>query len=265
MRKKSTIENQINIKEYHTFVKQNYKPTLLKTPQYYLKNYSYFKELANAMPCAIYMLDYSAQNYVFISESCKNITGYTSEEHMKMGQFEFYKNCMQKDDAKLFAEKVFFKFVESAKALSNNGLKDCRFSLNYRLKRKDGTEIKILQQSVVLETNDDGYPLLSLGILTDITAHKLDNKMVLSVSCFDEINGFKTISSNSYSAEEDKLTSREKEITKHIVYGHSTSKIAKIVGVSNYTINAHRRNIYEKINCKNVAELINYAINNGIA
>ncbi len=265
MAKKSLLKTEVTLADYKGFLKNSHTMTVIKNPDYYLKQYVYFQELANAMPCAIYLLDYTSQKYLFVSDGCKQITGFTSEEHMQMGQLEFYTRCMHKEDSKLFVDKVFVRFVESAKELSSNGLKNCRFSINYRINRKDGVLVKVLQQSVVLETTTEGYPLLSLGIIIDITSHKLDDKIVLSVSCYDETHGFKTISSNSYSAQEDSLTPREKEIIQHITFGHSSLKIAEILNISVLTVNAHRRNINKKTNCKNVAELVNYAINSGIS
>jgi DNA-binding CsgD family transcriptional regulator len=265
MAKKNLTKPLPTLNEYKTFVKEKCKPRLIKDPEYYLKKFSSFRDLSNAMPCAVYLLDYTTQEYFFVSESCKSITGYEAKDFMKMGQSGFVKLCMYQEDAKLFTDKVFLKFVESAKEISGNELKNCRFSLNYRFVRKDGEVIKILQQSVVIETNDDGYPLISLGIITDMTAHKKDNKMVLSISHFNDKTGFQTISSDSYSAEVDILSIREKEIIKHIVFGNNTTKIADILFISPFTVKAHRRNILEKTKCKNIAELINYAINNGIA
>lgn len=265
MAKKVLLNNEVSLADYKSFVKKGYNPKVLNNPEYYLNQYAHFKDLANAMPCAIYILDYTTQQYIFVSDSCKQVTGYSSQEHMQMGQLEFFTRCMHPDDAKVFASKVFLEFVESAREISNDEIKNCRFSLNYRLKRKDDVLIKILQQSVVLETNDLGYPLISLGIITDITAHKSDDKMVLSVSSYSLKTGFKTLSSKSFSSDEACLTLREKEIVKHICFGHGSSKIAELLNISILTVNAHRRNINHKTKCKNVAELINYAINHSIA
>ncbi len=263
MSRRSEIKQTPTFKEYHDFLEKTDKPKILKNTEYYLKQYSFFKSLADAMPCAVYMLDYATQKYLFVSESCKSITGYTSEECVKMGQKEWVKQLMYKNDAKVFGDKIFVHFVDAAKQLSGDEIKNCRFSLNYRLKRKDGVIIKILQQSVILEATTAGYPILILGIVTDITAHKPDNKMVFSISHYSKEKGFKTISSDSFSSDEGFLTDREKEITKHIAYGHNSAKIADILCISPFTVKAHRRNILEKTNCKNMAELINYAINNG--
>jgi DNA-binding CsgD family transcriptional regulator len=264
MAKKANTLNNLTYNEYHAYIKETYNPKVLKNTDYYLKQYSAFSELANAMPCAIYLLDYTSMGYRFVSEGCKQIIGYTADECMNWSHLDFISNCMNKEDAKIFTSSFFEKYIEQIKTVSKNDIKNCRFSLNYRGQKKDGTPIKILQQSVVLETNDLGYPVLSLGILIDITAHKMDNKMVFSISHFNPKTGFQSISSNTFESETNNLTVREKEIVKHIAYGHSTIKIAELLNISVLTVNAHRRNINKKTNCKNVAELINYAISNSI-
>jgi DNA-binding CsgD family transcriptional regulator len=183
---------------------------------------------------------------------------------MAMSTIDFFQKHIHPEDAAIYENQVFTNYISSAKIISNDKIQNCRFSLNFRFKRKDGVYIKVLQQSTILETNDQGYPIVSAGILVDITDYKSDDKMILSVTSFDAKTGFKTISSISYSSATNILTAREKEIIKHIALGHSTSEIANLLSISQYTVNAHRRNIYDKTSCKNLAELINFAITNGL-
>ncbi len=60
------------------------------------------------------------------------------------------------------------------------------------------------------------------------------------------------------------LTDREKEIIKFIAQGLTTAEIAELIFVTSSTVNNHRRNIMRKINCKNTAELVTYAVKSGI-
>jgi DNA-binding NarL/FixJ family response regulator len=60
------------------------------------------------------------------------------------------------------------------------------------------------------------------------------------------------------------LTKREKEIMKLIVEGLTNSQIAKHLFLSVDTVDTHRRNLYTKLNVKNTALLIRYALDNGI-
>lgn len=56
-----------------------------------------------------------------------------------------------------------------------------------------------------------------------------------------------------------KLTMREKEIVQLIVNGLTTSQISENLNISTNTIETHRRNLYRKLDVKNLTELINFA------
>jgi RNA polymerase sigma factor (sigma-70 family) len=53
----------------------------------------------------------------------------------------------------------------------------------------------------------------------------------------------------------DKLTVREKEVLSLIVSGHSNKETAKILNISNRTVEAHRAHIMEKMQVESLAEL----------
>jgi len=56
-----------------------------------------------------------------------------------------------------------------------------------------------------------------------------------------------------------KLTMREKEIVQLVVKGMTTQEIAEKLFLSINTIETHRRNIYRKLNIRNLPELVNFA------
>ena len=65
-------------------------------------------------------------------------------------------------------------------------------------------------------------------------------------------------------AEVCKLTAREMEVLQHIVAGKSNKEIAAVLDLSVNTIAVHRANIMEEIGIHNTAELVVYAIRNGL-
>lgn len=60
------------------------------------------------------------------------------------------------------------------------------------------------------------------------------------------------------------LTSRQAEVTKLIAQGYSTKQIADRLGVSQDTVESHRRDIMRKLKVRNVAELVGYAFRSGL-
>lgn len=60
------------------------------------------------------------------------------------------------------------------------------------------------------------------------------------------------------------LTDREIEVLRLIVGEHSNSEIAEKLFISVRTVDTHRRNLLEKLQAKNTAGLVKYAIEKGI-
>lgn len=60
------------------------------------------------------------------------------------------------------------------------------------------------------------------------------------------------------------LTQREKEVLEMICKGKSNAEISKILGLSPRTIDGHRAHLLEKTGAKNAANLVMYAVKNGL-
>jgi len=65
-------------------------------------------------------------------------------------------------------------------------------------------------------------------------------------------------------ASSDKLTSREREILQLLAEGHSNKEIAKLLNLSVKTVETHRTNLMKKLGLHSLAELVRYAIRNGL-
>ena len=61
------------------------------------------------------------------------------------------------------------------------------------------------------------------------------------------------------------LTAREMEVLQLIVHGKSNKEIAVVLGVSANTVAVHRANLMQTLGIHNTAELVVYAIRNGLA
>ncbi|MGE3655045.1 MAG: response regulator transcription factor [Flavobacteriales bacterium] len=58
------------------------------------------------------------------------------------------------------------------------------------------------------------------------------------------------------------ISDREREVIKYVSQGISNAEIGSLMCLSSRTIESHRRNILQKLELKNTAELIAYAIKN---
>ncbi len=60
------------------------------------------------------------------------------------------------------------------------------------------------------------------------------------------------------------LTRKEREVLRLLAQGKSTREVAYRLGVSGKTIETHRRHITEKLNLRSLADLVKYAIREGL-
>jgi two-component system response regulator NreC len=60
------------------------------------------------------------------------------------------------------------------------------------------------------------------------------------------------------------LSPREQEVCTLLAYGHTNSEIAEKLFISERTVETHRANIFSKLNLKNRAELVRFAIDNNL-
>lgn len=62
----------------------------------------------------------------------------------------------------------------------------------------------------------------------------------------------------------DLLTTREREVLQHIAEGKTNKEIATQLGLSVYTVEAHRGRVMEKLNLHSTGELVRFALRNGL-
>jgi DNA-binding NarL/FixJ family response regulator len=110
-----------------------------------------------------------------------------------------------------------------------------------------------------LEAGAKGYVLKNAMDLDLVNAIKnvAEGKMVLD----PQINRGGTLKGERDTG----LTPRELEILQHIVAGKSNKEIAGELGLSVNTVSVHRANIMDALGIHKTAELVVYAIRNGLA
>jgi DNA-binding CsgD family transcriptional regulator len=60
------------------------------------------------------------------------------------------------------------------------------------------------------------------------------------------------------------ITEREKDVLRLIAEGLTTNEIAEKLFISVHTVNTHRKNLLSKLDIKNTASLVRYALDQGI-
>ena len=89
---------------------------------------------------------------------------------------------------------------------------------------------------------------------SDVALKMMDAKTTLEYA--EDLKDHKNLNIN--------LTKREEEILKLIAQEYTTTQIAEKLFISFFTVETHRKNLIRKLNVKNVAGLVKFAIKNGL-
>jgi DNA-binding CsgD family transcriptional regulator len=222
--------------------------------------YSTHNILNHSVPM-IYLLDYTTGKYIFVSSQCQSLFNFSHSKMME-GGVDFIIDNYHPADLKLFNERVFTDRLKILAEIPPEQHKDYIFSLNYRIKGGDGNYVNILQRNSFIKSDENGRPLLSLGVVTNVNHFKTENPVIQLVEKVDPITGNVDLNRKNtyYLQEENKVFSkREKEMLLYLADGLTSKQIADKLFISEHTVINHKRNMHHKSNTQNTAALISFA------
>lgn len=148
------------------------------------------------------------------------------------------------------------------------------YESEHRVRHRDGHWVWMLARGKVLR-GADGRPVRAVGTALDITDRKrmATEGTALLKKIEALIRGLEPHGAAPAPAHDDveasakhqvRLSGRSREVLGLLSAGHTAAEIADRLGISKETANTHRRNLMRKLGLRNKAELIRYAIENGI-
>lgn len=216
----------------------------------------------------IYLVDYTSGKYLLASEATKLMIGYNAEEFLS-GGLDLVMDKYHKADFKLFNSKIFpdrMKILEKIPPAEHDKY---IFSYTFRVKHKNGETITLLQRNSFIKSDEDGKPLVSFGVITDVTHFAKENPVIQTVEKSDSgCFGAPAVpfhKQSYYLHEEDAMFStREIEVLRWMAEGYTSKEIAARLFISEFTVINHRKNMMLKCGLNNVATLIRYSLQNKI-
>lgn len=211
----------------------------------------------------VFMFDYSAFEYFYLSENVKRIVGFTREEFYKDG-VNLSVNLIHPDymAARLAMLHFYVKIVEDYPLEKR---KDILISTDFLFKNPQEQYMRTVQQTKFLELDDKGRPLVSLNYLHSFGSIKKEGSSDLIVKVPDEpallyhydFDEKKIVSAGQLSA-------REENILSCLSKGQKTKEIAENLNISPFTVDTHRKNLLLKTHCKDTSSLVLYAKTTGL-
>ncbi|MES1216060.1 MAG: helix-turn-helix transcriptional regulator [Bacteroidota bacterium] len=212
----------------------------------------------------IYLLDYTTGKYLLISKSMKLMLGFEPENFLNDG-LGFTIEIYDKAHLRLMNEEIFPDRIAFLKKIPPCEHPDYIFSHNLNIQNKYGDMTSLLQRSCFIKSDSKGNPLLSFGVITNINHFSENSPVKQVIEKVSRENGIEktnlVMKKSFFLNEEDKIfTRREKEMLLWMAEGLTSKAIAGKLFISENTVINHRRNMQEKSNTKNVAELISFAL-----
>lgn len=203
-------------------------------------------------PYYYYILNIADQQAEFVSESITQVRGIAQEEF----SLDHVVETIHPEDVAYFVafEKEVARFFNQL--LPEQVLK-YKVSYDYRIRKKDGTYIRLLQQVTTIQTDESGAVIRVLGVHTDITHLKKERTATLSfIGLEGEPSYIDTVCSTMLKSSNIPLTKREKEIAGLLAEGKNTNEIAQALFISAHTVAKHRKNMFQKTGTHSALDLV---------
>lgn len=209
-----------------------------------------------------YIINLQTLSFDYMSAGIQKILGYAPEEVTVASMLPM----IHPDDYPYFV-RFEEKVMQFFSGLPPEEVFNYKVRYDYRLRAKSGKYVRILQQVVTAETDENGSIIKTIGLHTDINDLKIVSEPVLSFIGLNGAPSYESIRINDDlqqpGSSESKFTIREQEILRKIIDGKTSHEIATDFFISKDTVDTHRRNMLKKCNAKNTPELIKMAVQNG--
>ncbi|MDB5271642.1 MAG: hypothetical protein JWO58_9 [Chitinophagaceae bacterium] len=201
----------------------------------------------------MYIYDYTLQRCFILNGNTQSILGYT--HFLDSDIFKLAHTISDSKEVSAFLDDVNNKIRSCYQTyIDQHELKSLKFSFEYKAKRVRGDFGWLAHQMTVLSTDHNGNPVTSMNVITDITEFKRDDKMHFMISMKDKDQLFTTIL--KLSDKKNSLSERELQILNLLKLGKSSQEISVLLNISEHTVKQHRKNMLQKFNAKNTAELL---------
>lgn len=229
-------------------------------PEDYAKAHHYIEAIKSIVQIAyesIYVIDYVAQNFLYVSPNPLLLCGLTPEEVMELG-YGFYITHVPENELRLLLKinAVGFQFF-------NRQPKEERhlFSISYDFHIvNNGESVLINHKLTPLAMDGNGHMWLGVCYVS-----------ISNNDCAGNIQVRKSGQSTYWCYEPEidrwivkegiKLTDREKEVLMLSARGLTVEEIAMRVHRSKDSIKSRRRTIFEKLGVSSISEAIAFAVN----
>lgn len=210
--------------------------------------------------------DYRIGGYIFFSPSFTDVVNYPADGLKKKG-LRHYASLIHQQDWEIFNESIFKDIIDFLAAASTKAEVKHRFIFNYRIQQPNGNVLHIRQINHYLKLDPKAKPLVNSSHCTIIPYPLPSNKITYLAQSLNKNGIWENEDVKIFlpgEAQAQSLSPAELNILQWIRKGYSSEKIAQELNRSLHTVKTHRKNMLEKTQTRNTAELLQFSLANGL-
>jgi|688.fasta_scaffold20295_1 DNA-binding CsgD family transcriptional regulator len=207
-----------------------------------------------------YIFNLRTTQFDFMSEEVETLLGYAPSTLTPA----FLLSNIHPEDVPWFLN-FENKVVQFFSGLRADQIPKYKVRYDYRIKKANGDYIRILQQVITLQFDEQsGGILRTFGVHTDISHLKAHGNPVFSLIGLEGEPSYIDIAvDNVFEATSIMISDREREILQLLIAGMTSKSIAEYFSLSADTIKQHRKNMLRKTGAKSTADLVAQAVKKG--
>lgn len=211
---------------------------------------------------SIYVIDYEKKAFPYVSENPLFLCGYSAKEVKLLG-FEFYLKTVPPQDLNMLLDidtggNQFFN------QLSFDEKTKITFSYDFHICSKNMLSPILINHKVTpLAIRENGAPWLSICFVS-ISSYKSPGHFYVQMNDSDHRYDFNFTTKKWKQHRLLQLKNREKEIILSSAKGFSNEMIAKHLNISVETVKFHKKNIFLKLDVKNITEALSVVVNKNL-
>ncbi|AVI50669.1 hypothetical protein C5O00_05580 [Pukyongia salina] len=203
---------------------------------------------------ALTVVDLEKNQYLYVDDRIEMVTGLARELYLRKGPRHIMTHARLSQIPRIISSTIHQrKFFGRLKPDEYE-----RYIVNREFCYKPGKvgEIWVLHQVFKHLKNPMGKIFAIASLQTNINAFKFDSKFRYYIydRMVNQIIHPKRL--NPVDIRSKVLSSREKEIIELLAIGWNNNQVADKLNISYHTVRTHRKNIFKKLNCSNIVELI---------
>jgi DNA-binding CsgD family transcriptional regulator len=208
------------------------------------------------------LVENAALRYLYMSESVKDVLGYTRDEIMPRGLMWLF-SLLSAEEME-YKKQVSGDIMVFLKTLTRNQVLDCTVKYNITCRNKAGEVVHFLEEMMFPEVNEANEPVITSAFMHDISLYSNVNGTRQCNIFLGGLSKEHIVFTRTYHVGilAPPLSERELQVLRLFANGLTTLQAAEALSISENTVKSHRKNILAKLEVSNSAEAVHVCLKN---